>query len=83
MSKVAKLLAAMRNNSRGVLFTDLLRLVRATGFEHDRTAGSHHIYRHRNYPDVRLNLQPSGKEAKEYQVRQVLKAIDDKGLEVK
>ena len=62
---------AARGDVRNVRFTDLQRLVEALGFRLDRVRGSHHTYRH---PGVRaiVNLQPQGRQAKPYQVRQVV-----------
>jgi predicted RNA binding protein YcfA (HicA-like mRNA interferase family) len=62
---------ASRGDVRNVSFGDLQRLVEALGFEQDRIRGSHAIYRH---PEVRerVNLQPHGRQAKPYQVRQVV-----------
>ena len=53
-----------------VAFRDLERLVVRLGFRLDRVSGSHHIYMH---PKVKrpLNIQPIGKDAKPYQVRQL------------
>ncbi len=84
MSKAEKLLAAVRNNPRGVRFDDLVRLVEALGFVPDRQSGSHAIYVHATRGDVPLlNLQ-EGKNgmAKAYQVEQLLDRVDAYGLEV-
>lgn len=61
---------ASRGDVRNVRFADLQKLVEALGFEAERVRGSHHTYRH---PGVRekVNLQPDGRQAKPYQVRQV------------
>jgi predicted RNA binding protein YcfA (HicA-like mRNA interferase family) len=56
---------------RGVInFRDFERLLHGLGFELNRISGSHRIYLH---PKVRrpFSVQPSGKEAKPYQVRQL------------
>lgn len=85
MSKAEKLLAAVRNNPRGVRFDELVRLVTALGFVLDRQgATSHAIYVHATRGDVPfLNLQ-EGKNgmAKAYQVQQLLDRVDTYGLEV-
>lgn len=43
--------------------------------------GSHRVYRH---PDLRekVNLQPLGRQAKSYQVRQVVELVERYSLEV-
>jgi predicted RNA binding protein YcfA (HicA-like mRNA interferase family) len=64
-----------------VRFNDAQRLLEALGFELDRTRGSHHIYRH---PTLRekMNLQPVGRQAKPYQLRQVLQVVERYDLKV-
>ena len=75
------ILKAARLNPRDVRFSDLVRLLRALGFEHRRTSGSHHIYKAPGLPLI--NLQEVGGKAKPYQVRQVLSLVDHYKLEVK
>lgn len=60
-------------------FADLIHLVESLGFKLVRQRGSHRIYKH---PAVRgaLVLQPLGKEAKDYQVRQALDMLLTSGL---
>lgn len=62
-------------------FRNFCRLAEAFGFRLMRTGGSHHIYRH---PLVRssLNIQPVGKDAKPYQVRQFVAMVHDNGLTI-
>jgi predicted RNA binding protein YcfA (HicA-like mRNA interferase family) len=65
--------------SRTISFRDFERLLRAFGFELDRTAGSHRQYVHhaiaRSFP-----VQPEGKDAKRYQVRELLELVERYGL---
>lgn len=80
MTRTAKLydhLLASRRNA--ISFRDFEQLLRAFGFEHVRTVGSHRQYVH---PAVRrpLPVQPSGKDAKAYQVREFLDMIAEYGL---
>ena len=65
---------ACRGDVRNVRFADLQHLVEALGFRLERVRGSHHTYRH---PAVRaiVNLQPHGRQAKPYQVRQVVELV--------
>ena len=75
MTKPAKLYAQLLDNpGRTVSFRDLERLVVAFGFELDRTGGSHRQYVHPRVPRP-LPLQPTGKDAKPYQVRQFLDMV--------
>ena len=57
-----------------VSFSDFTDLVRGYGFELDRINGSHHIFMHPGIPDI-LDLQPIGREAKAYQLRQFLRIV--------
>jgi predicted RNA binding protein YcfA (HicA-like mRNA interferase family) len=83
MSKRQKLLDACRNNPKGVSFDELASLVKAVGFEHDRTSGGHMIFVHPVAAIPPVNLQPANNGmAKPYQVRQVLDIIEAHGLEV-
>jgi predicted RNA binding protein YcfA (HicA-like mRNA interferase family) len=75
MSSIHKLHKRIANNQRNVSFADLLRLTAAFGYEAERIAGSHHIYRH-PATGTKLNLQPKGKDAKPYQVRELLRQVE-------
>jgi predicted RNA binding protein YcfA (HicA-like mRNA interferase family) len=72
-----KLLAKFTNSQTNIRFGDLVRVVEALGFERDRVAGSHHLYIHREHREAQLNLQPSGSQAKPYQVKQLLKLVEE------
>jgi predicted RNA binding protein YcfA (HicA-like mRNA interferase family) len=80
--KPRKLLFRIAGAQTGVKFSDLLRLVSALGFTRVRASGSHQIFEHTSIPDARLNLQPDGNEAKPYQVRQLLKLIEEYDLRI-
>jgi predicted RNA binding protein YcfA (HicA-like mRNA interferase family) len=62
-----------------VAFRDLERLLLKLGFRLDRVSGSHRIYIH---PKVSrpVSVQPDGKDAKRYQIRQIRDIIDEFGL---
>lgn len=57
-----------------VKFRDLVRLVEAFGFELRGQTGSHRIYKHPTLHE-KLNLQPRGKDAKPYQIRQLMRLV--------
>lgn len=61
--------------AKTVRFKDLLRLC-INYFGEPRINGSHHIFKMPWAGDPRINLQKDGKEAKTYQVRDVIRAID-------
>lgn len=76
MSKVEKVIVAMRKSPKSIKFSDL-SLVCSTYFGEPRNKGtSHHVYKTPWPGDPRVNIQKgSGGKAKPYQVRQVLSAI--------
>lgn len=59
---------------QNVAFDDLCLLLRKLGFEH-RQKGSHRIFTREGIAEI-INLQPNGKDAKTYQVRQVREIIE-------
>lgn len=80
MTKPDKLYAKLLDNPRaGISFRDFEKLLAAFASEHARTVGSHRQYVHpkltRPFP-----VQPSGKDAKRYQVREFLELVEEHGL---
>jgi predicted RNA binding protein YcfA (HicA-like mRNA interferase family) len=71
MSRLDKLLLKLLRGSADASFAfdDLRYLLERLGFD-ERITGSHHIFRKAGVEE-RLTLQPSGKDAKPYQVKQV------------
>jgi predicted RNA binding protein YcfA (HicA-like mRNA interferase family) len=71
MSKFEKLIQKVLSGSsdRNIDFTELCGLLETLGFD-NRIKGSHHIYYKEEIPEI-INLQPDGKKAKAYQVKQV------------
>jgi predicted RNA binding protein YcfA (HicA-like mRNA interferase family) len=67
---------------RGAIsFRELQRLLITLGFRLDRISGSHHIYLHPDVPRP-INIQPAGKDAKPYQIRQLRDMIREFGLKL-
>lgn len=80
MIKPTKLFALLsESTNRTVAFRDFIALLEAFGFQHVRTSGSHRQYVHpkllRPFP-----VQPEGKDAKRYQVREFLELVEEYGL---
>jgi hypothetical protein len=71
-----KLVARMRANASGVRFADLAKVCDEFFGPPRTTSGSHCVYRTPWRGDPRVNIQNHHGEAKPYQVRQVLAAID-------
>lgn len=80
----AEVLEQARRSPANVRFADLRRLVEALGYKLRRQKGSHHVFTHAARPNLpMINLQSDGATAKPYQVRQVLRLIEENNLEVK
>jgi hypothetical protein len=75
MVRPQRILEKVLAGSKTLRFRDFEKLLKAFGFRLDRVAGSH-----RPRVDRPLSLQPRGKEAKPYQVRQFLDMIETYGL---
>jgi hypothetical protein len=75
LGRCQKLLLKARGNPGGLLFTELQALAECFGFEHVRTRGSHHLFKRPGHVAL-LNFQSRRGEARAYQVRQLLDAID-------
>jgi len=74
-----KLLRKVLSGSKNIRFAEIMKLAEAFGFCLSRTAGSHHIMVHPDVPQP-LNLQEVGDQAKPYQVRQLLKLVEQYNL---
>jgi predicted RNA binding protein YcfA (HicA-like mRNA interferase family) len=75
MTKPNKLYALLcQSTDRSVSFRDLVALIEAFGFIHSRTKGSHLSYKHPTCPRLMV-IQPVGKDAKRYQVREFLDLV--------
>ena len=74
-----RLLLRLLNGSYNVSFADLVDLAEGFGFRLARTRGSHHIFTHAGIPEL-LNLQEAGGKAKPYQIRQMLRLVEEHAL---
>jgi len=76
MGKCDKLLEKAKRNPAGLKFRELCGLAVCHGWEEDRQKGSHVVYKH---PTARraISFQDDKGMAKEYQVRQLLTAIEE------
>lgn len=80
MTKPSKLYALlMQSSARQVSFRDFIALIEAFGFIHARTKGSHQSFVHPDSAQL-LVIQPKGKDAMPYQVRQFLDMVEEYGL---
>jgi predicted RNA binding protein YcfA (HicA-like mRNA interferase family) len=80
MVKPAKLYALLlQSTDRSVSFRDFVALVEAFGFVLQRTKGSHQSFAHPECPRL-LVIQPLGKDAKRYQIREFLDLVEKYAL---
>ena len=80
MTRIDKLYERLLANPRlAISFRDFEKLLKAFGFEHVWTKGSHKIYAHPKLSRP-LPVQPSDKDAKAYQVREFLELVEEHGL---
>lgn len=80
MTQLQKLFhRVLANSNLAISFRDFERLLQATGFKHVRTSGSHRIYAHPAVPRP-FPVQPDGKDAKRYQLREFLELVEQYGL---
>lgn len=81
MTRIDKLYAdLLASPGRILAFRDFVALIEAFGFRHSRTKGSHKSFVHPDCP-LLLVIQPKGKDAKRYQVREFLDMIEEYGLD--
>ena len=81
MANLIAILEKMRNNPAGVHFVDLCKVCDHYFGQARQASGSHSAYKTPWIGDPRVNIQNSKGQAKAYQVKQVLKAIER--LEIK
>lgn len=76
MSDNDALLKSMRENPKGVRFSDLCKVCDTYFGEAGQSGSSHRVYKTPWQGDPRVNIQNAKGKAKAYQVKQVLKAIE-------
>ena len=76
MASIDDILAQMRRNPRGVLFSDLCKVCDHFFGKPRQSGSSHRIYKTPWQGDPRINIQNQKGKAKTYQVKQVLLAIE-------
>jgi predicted RNA binding protein YcfA (HicA-like mRNA interferase family) len=79
--KKTKLLRRALSGSKSLRFDELVGLVGAFGFRLSRVNGSHHIFVHKDVPEL-LNVQNVGGEAKPYQIKQFLRLVERYNLKL-
>ena len=79
MSRAAKLIRKLSSGS-ALSFAELQAILEIFGFRLARVSGNHHIYVHAAAGRP-ISIQPDGKDAKRYQVRQLRDMIEEFKLE--
>jgi len=73
---VSDIISEMRSKPQGVRFSDLCRVCDRYFGQPRQKGSSHRVYKTPWQGDPRVNIQDDKGNAKAYQVRQVLKAIE-------
>lgn len=78
MTRIVKLHSRFLGR-QNLSFAEFQSLLEAFGYSLDRIKGSHHTYRH---PVIgqRMQIQPNGKSAKDYQILQFRRIVEKHGL---
>ncbi|WP_375493477.1 toxin HicA [uncultured Nostoc sp.] len=76
MSQIEKLVAKLKKNPKNVNFTDLMKVCNHYFGEPRQQGTSHCVYKMPWSGDSRLNIQEKNGKAKDYQVKQVIDAIE-------
>jgi predicted RNA binding protein YcfA (HicA-like mRNA interferase family) len=83
MTNPSKLYAQLlQSTNRSVSFRDFVALIEAFGFVYQRTKGSHQSFAHSDCPRL-LVIQPLGKDAKRYQIREFLDLVEQYALNMR
>ena len=76
MANLDELIMQMKQNPKGVRFTDLRRICDHFFGDPRKSASSHRVYKTPWQGDPRINIQNHKGKAKAYQVKQVLLALE-------
>jgi predicted RNA binding protein YcfA (HicA-like mRNA interferase family) len=82
MTKPEKVLKKILSGSKNIRFGEMIPIVESFGFELDRISGSHHLFVHREVPEL-VNLQEVKGKAKPYQVGQFLRIVERYNLRMR
>jgi hypothetical protein len=76
MKRIDDLVALIEASPKGVKFKDLVKICDHYFGKPRQNGTSHMIYKTPWYGDPRINIQKDGKQAKPYQAKQVLAAVN-------
>ena len=83
MVKRSKILEKVLSGSKNIRFDEFVALLEGFGFELKRISGSYRIFKHPDIPDTFTAQPDKSGQAKPYQVRKLLKAIEEHDLVLK
>ena len=75
MTKVREILKLMKQNPKGIRFTDLCKVCDHYFGDPRQKGSSHRVYKTPWQGDPRVNIQNTKGKSKAYQVKQVLNAV--------
>ena len=75
MATVSQIVKLMRQNPKGIRFSDLCKVCDHYFGDPRQKGSSHRVYKTRWQGDPRVNIQSKKGKSKAYQVKQVLNAI--------
>jgi len=81
MSKINSILQQMRQNPKGVRYSDLCKVCDYYFGKARQASSSHRVFKTPWQGDPRINIQNYKGSAKAYQVKQVLLAIEKLGVD--
>ena len=76
MGEIRETIQSLRKNPKGIRFSELARICDRYFGEPRQQGTSHRVYRMPWPGDPRVNIQNDRGMAKEYQVKQVIKALE-------
>ena len=76
MPKIPEIISNMKQNPKGISFSDLCKVCDHFFGEPRKNASSHQVYKTPWQGDPRINIQNHKGKAKTYQVKQVLLALE-------
>jgi len=76
MAKIDEIISKMKENPKGIRFSDLCKVCDHFFVDTRASASSHRVYKTPWQGDPRINIQNKKGKAKSYQVKQVLLALD-------
>lgn len=75
-----KLLEKARKNPQNLRFDELCTLAESFDFVRRKNSSGHRVYKRNSEPKITITIQDLNGKAKPYQVKQLIRALEDAGL---